>query len=143
MKKTRFFLMAVLCLMISAIAKADDTPIAPEALPQTAKTFIKTNFSGKKIIYAEKDWNSYECRLDDGTKVEFNKKGDWKKVDCKNNTPVPAAIVPKAIQEYVAANFKGNVVTKIEKEHSGYEIELSNNIDLKFNKQGQFIGMDD
>lgn len=143
MKKTRFFLMAVLCLMISVVAKADDTPIAPEALPQDAKTFVQTNFAGKKIIYAEKDWNSYECRLDDGTKIEFNKKGAWKKIDCKGNTPVPKALVPTAIQNYVTSNFKGCVVTKIEKERSGYEVELSNDIDLRFNNKGKFIGMDD
>lgn len=143
MKKTKIFLMAVFCLMISAIAKADDTPIAPETLPQDAKTFVQTNFSGKKIIYAEKDWNSYECRLDDGTKIEFNKKGVWQKIDCKGMTAVPAAIVPKAIQKYVDSNFQNCVVTKIDKERYGYEVELSNDIDLRFNYKGQFIGMDD
>lgn len=143
MKQTKFFLMAVLCLMVSAVAKADDTPIAPDALPAEAKTFVATNFSGKKIIYAEKDWNSYECRLDDGTKIEFNKKGNWKKVDCQGMTPVPAALVPDAIKTYVKTNFEGCVVTKIDKERYGYEVELSNDLDLKFNYQGVLMGMDD
>ena len=56
---------------------------------------------------------------------------------------LPAAIVPAAIQQYVSTNFPGTVITKIDKERYGYEIELSSDIDLKFNYQGVLIGMDD
>ncbi len=143
MKQTKFILMALVCLMMSSVCRADDTPIAPEALPETAKTFVASNFPGKKIIYAEKDWNSFECRLDDGTKIEFTKKGNWDKVDCPGVQAVPAAIVPEAIQKYVKTNFQGCVITKIDKERYGYEIELSNDLDLKFDYQGVLVGMDD
>lgn len=142
MKQMKFFLVALMSLLVSNVALADDTPIPVEQLPATAKTFVQTNFQGKKIIYAEKDWNSYECRLDDGTKIEFNRKGNWKKVDC-HYTPVPAAIIPQPIQQYVSTNFAGTIITKIDKERYGYDIELSNDIDLKFNYQGVLIGMDD
>lgn len=141
MKQMKYFLMALMCLVSSGIM-ADDTPIPVEQLPEVAKTFVQTNFKGQKIMYAEKDWNSYECRLADGTKIEFTKKGAWKKIDRKS-IAVPEGIVPETIQEYVKANFEGCVVTKIEKERYGYDIELSNDIDLKFNFQGVLIGMDD
>lgn len=142
MKKIKFFLAALMCLLVSNAAMADDTPIPVEQLPAVAKTFVQTNFQGKRIIYAEKDWNSYECRLDDGTKIEFNRKGTWKKVDC-HVTAVPAAIIPAPITQYVETSFPGNIITKIDKERYGYDIELSNDIDLKFNYQGALIGMDD
>ena len=59
-------------------------------------------------------------------------------------TAVPAAIIPTAIQQYVTATFPGQIITKIDKERRyGYEIELSNDIELKFNKNGMIIGMDD
>ena len=138
----KYFLMALLCLLVSNVALADDTPIPVEQLPVAAKTFVQTNFQGKRILYAEKDWNSYECRLDDGTKIEFNRKGNWKKVDC-HMTAVPAAIIPELIQQYVTTNFPGTIITKIDKERYGYDIELSNDIDLKFNYQGALIGLDD
>ena len=141
MKVMRFLLMALMCLMTSSIM-ADDTPIPVEQLPEAAKVFVKDNFKGQKIIYAEKDWNSFECRLADGSKIEFNKKGTWKKIDRKA-IAVPAGIVPETIMEYVKANFPGCDVTKIEKERYGYQIELSNDIDLRFNYQGVLIGMDD
>lgn len=137
----KYFLMALMCLVSSNIF-ADDTPIPVEQLPEAAKTFVQANFKGQKIVYAEKDWNSFECRLADGTKIEFTKKGAWKKIDRKA-AAVPEAIVPASIQEYVKANYEGCIVTKIDKERYGYDIELSNDLDLKFNFQGVLIGMDD
>ena len=142
MKQVKFFLMALLCLMVSGVALADDKPIPAEQLPADAKTFVQTFFAGKKILFAEKDWNSYECRLDDGTKIEFNRKGKWKEVDC-HMKEVPAGIIPSTITEYVKANFPGCVITKVDKERYGYDIGLSNDLDLKFNYQGVLIGMDD
>ncbi len=144
MKKIKFFLMAVICLVVSNVAKADDdTPIPVEQLPAAAKSFVYSNFEGRKIIYAEMDWDSYECRLDNGTKVKFDRRGTWKKVDCEGMTVVPAALVPVAILQYVKVNFAGCSVTKIDKEHHGYDIELSNDLELKFNHQGMLVGIDD
>ena len=142
MKQVKMILIALMAFFVSNVAMADDTPIPVENLPATAKTFVQTNFPTAKILYAEKDWNSSECRLDDGTKVEFNRKGNWKKVDCHMKA-VPAAIIPEASQQYVTTNFQGVIISKIDKERYGYDIELSNDIDLKFNYQGALIGMDD
>lgn len=143
MKKIKFLLMAIVCLMVSNVAKADDTPIPAEQLPAAAKTFLQTNFAGMRVLYAEKDWKTYECHLEDGTKVEFTKKGEWKKVDRQRIAAVPVDLAPATIQQYVNANFPNCTVTKIDKERHGYEVELSNDIDLKFNFQGMLIGMDD
>ena len=141
MKQIKFFLVAVMSIVVANVAMSDDRPILPDQLPQNAKAFIQSNFQGKKVMYAEKDWNSYECHLDDGTKIEFSRKGNWDKVDC-HFSPVPANIVPAVIRQYVKANYAGIEITKIDKERYGYEIELSNDLELKFNHQGTLIGMD-
>ena len=39
--------------------------------------------------------------------------------------------------------FPNAEIVKIDKERHGYDIELSNDIELKFNKKGAFMGMDD
>lgn len=44
MKQTRFLLLAVLCLLVASVAKADDTPIPVGQLPAAAKTFVQANF---------------------------------------------------------------------------------------------------
>ena len=143
MKRMRLLFIALLSMMVTSVAFADDKPIPVEKLPAAARTFVDTNFPGKKILYAEKDWNSYECRLDDGTKIDFTSKGEWKQVDCHGMSAVPAVIVPEAIKQYVETNFSNCMITKIDKERHGYDIELSNDLELRFNHQGALIGMDD
>ncbi len=143
MKTFKSLFVAFVCMMVSNVALADDRPIPVEKLPAAARTFVDTNFPGKKILYAEKDWNSYECRLDDGTKIDFTSKGEWKQVDCHGMSAVPAVLVPEAIKQYVETNFSNCMITKIDKERHGYDIELSNDLELRFNHQGALIGMDD
>ncbi len=143
MKKINVLVLTLACLMFSTISCANDKPIPVDKLPVPAKAFVEKHFQGKSIVYAEKDGRDYECRLSDGTKVAFNKKGDWKNVDANDKTAVPAVLVPSAIMQYVASNFPGSIITKIEKERYGYDIELSNDLELKFNHQGALLRIDD
>lgn len=146
MKIFKLFAAALTCLLFSPLtSRADDHPIAANQLPAAAQEFIAQNFPGKTVAYAEKDGGfakSYEVTLNDGTKIDFNGQGAWDKVDT-HTTAVPAAIIPSAIAQYVATNFAGQVITKIDKERHGYDIELSSGMDLKFNNSGAFMGFDD
>lgn len=146
MKTTRLFLVAVICLMQSVTSMADDRMIPVSQLPAAVKTFVANNFPGKNIAYAEKDvefmGTKYEVMLNDGAKIDFDKKGNWDKVDCETYA-VPAALIPASIAQYVKTNFPGTIIIKIDKERYGYDIELSNDIELKFNQSGALVGMDD
>ena len=144
MKTTKLFLVAVICMLAQSLTSlADDRMIPVSQLPAVVKTFVTKNFSGKTIAYASKDvefmGTKYEVMLNDGAKI---KKGNWDNVDCETYA-VPTALVPAAIAQYVKANFPGTKIVKIDKERHGYDIELSNDIELKFNKNGALIGMDD
>ena len=142
MKQIKIFAMALVCLMMVAVnAMADDRPVPVQSLPAAAKQFVAANFPGATIVYAAKDDGKYETTLSTGAKVDFTKKGVWDKVDC-HTTAVPAAIVPAAIAAYVKASFPNTVITKIDKERYGYEIELSNDIELKFNHAGVMMAID-
>jgi uncharacterized protein YuzE len=133
-------------LLQSVTCLADDKIIPVEQLPAPAKTFVKKYFPQATIEYATKDTEfmgtTYEVRLSDGTEVDFDKKGNWDNVDCKTKA-VPASLVPAAIAQYVKAHYPNTVIVKIDKERGGYEIELSNDLDLKFNSKGKLIGIDD
>ena len=146
MKTIRFYMVALMSLIAVTTCFADDKMILPEQLPAAAKEFLQTHFPDNGILFAQKDNDGlkkkFEVRLKDGTEVDFDKKGEWEKVDCKMKA-VPAVLVPEAIATYVNANFPGEMIVKIDKERYGYDIELSNDLDLKFNKQGMLIGMDD
>ena len=147
MNKNKFFLVALLCMLLQSVTcLADDKIIPVDQLPATAKTFVKKYFPQATIEYATKDTEfmgtTYEVRLSDGTEVDFDKKGNWDNVDCKTKA-VPASLVPAAIAQYVKAHYPNTVIVKIDKERGGYEIELSNDLDLKFNSKGKLIGIDD
>jgi uncharacterized protein YuzE len=147
MNKNKFFLVALLCMLLQSVTcLADDKIIPVEQLPASAKTFVKKYFPQATIEYATKDTEfmgtTYEVRLSDGTEVDFDKKGNWDNVDCKTKA-VPASLVPAAIAQYVKAHYPNTVIVKIDKERGGYEIELSNDLDLNFNSKGKLIGIDD
>ena len=147
MKKSVFFLAALMCMMMNSVATfANDRIIPAEQLPAAAKTFIQKNFPGQAVSYAklDRDFNktTYEVCLSNGVELEFDKNGAMDKVDC-HYSAVPANLVPATIANYVKTHFAGATVVKIDKERYGYDVELSNDLDLKFNAQGQFLRIDD
>lgn len=146
MKITHLLMTALVAVAASAVCLADDRPIPVEQLPAAAKAFVKEHFPENPIVYAKIDIEmqktEYEARLNDGSKVEFDEQGNWKEVDCHYKA-VPAALVPKTIAEYVQAKFPDIAVTKIARKWYGYEVELLSDLDLRFDKEGAFIGFDD
>lgn len=143
MRHFKMMLMAFAAMMMCTITCcADDKPIPADQLPSAAKTFVKKHFQGQTITYAEKDADSFEARLNNGVKVEFDKKGNWDAVESKTQ-PVPSELVPPIILNYVRSTYTDAFVTKIDKERNGYELELSNGLELKFNKKGFLTEIDD
>lgn len=80
--------------------------------------------------------------LTSGAEIDFNSKGEWYEVDTKR-AALPASIVPAYISDYVKANFSNEYITKIEKDWYGLEVELTNDLNLKFNKKGDLREIDD
>ena len=147
-KQVRKFVMTVACILLLSVAGyADDTPVVADQLPAAVKTFVAKHFPKQKVVFAERDSDflektKFELRLGDGSKVEVYKDGTWNKVENKTSG-VPAGLIPKGIAGYVKENYAAFPVIKVEKERYGYEVELSNGLELKFNEQSQLIGMDD
>ena len=81
------------------------------------------------------------CVLQNGTKLEFDKKGNLTEIDCKQDI-VPAQLIPQAIRNYLKDNYAGQSVKKIEMNKNEYEVELVNGLDLTFNKHFQLIDID-
>lgn len=129
------------------IAKADnDKPISISELPKKSLEFIQQYFPKKEVSYAkmEKDlWDKkYEVVFVNGEKIEFDKNGEWKEVECKLSA-VPEAIIPEQIKTYITKQYPQVKVLKIERDSKKYEVELSNKLDLKFNLKFQLIEIDD
>lgn len=116
-------------------------------LPAPARELIKKHFPNTKISYINIDKDifqstSYDVTLSDGTKVDFNNKGEWTEVDCQKMA-VPAGFIPSAISKYIKENFAGQKIVKIERGRKGSEVALSNGLDVKFDPYGGFLKLDD
>lgn len=139
-------LFVILTATISASAR-DIYSHDVSVLPAAAQTIIKNNFKAKvSHIKIDKDFGritDYDVVLTDGSEITFDSKGNWKDVEVGANETVPAAFVPTAISAYVKANQKNAKIVGIEKHRSGYDVELSNGVDMKFNSDGKFLRYDD
>ena len=64
-----------------------------------------------------------------------------RQVECKDSQ-VPAAIVPAKIASYVTEKYPDSRIVEIDRDLRGYEIELSNDVKLKFDRKGEFTSID-
>lgn len=146
MKKIMFLLTLVFSLSVVNAFGFNDKVISKNQLPAQAQSFLNENFADAKISYAKLETDflerSYEVVLADGTKLEFTNKGSWKEVDCRYGE-VPSAIVPAPIKNYISENYSGSRVLKIERDSRGYEVKLSNKLELKFNNDFKIVDIDD
>ena len=140
--------MIAICCMLSCnvVANADnDKPISVNALPAKAQSLLNQHFNGQKVMLATIESGviskSYDVVLKNGTKLEFDKKGNLTEIDCKQDI-VPAQLIPQAIRNYLKDNYAGLSVKKIEMNKNEYEVELVNGLDLTFNKHFQLIDID-
>ena len=148
MKRMIRVLMTVICCMMScnmAANAGNGKPISVNALPAKAQTLLNNHFNSQKVMLATIESGvvsrSYDVVLQNGTKLEFDKKGNLTEINCKQGI-VPALLIPQAIKNYLKDNYAGQSVKKIEMNKNEYEVELTNGLDLTFNKHFQLIDID-
>ena len=138
-------LSAVIVCMASISCSAKNVVIKVQDLPQQAQSFLDTHFKTSEISLVVKDGNEYDIRFENGWEVEFNHKGQWEKIDCKRDS-VPSSVIsilPEAIPSYLRSNYENAFITEIGLDHSGYDVELSNGLDIEFSSNGRFKIIDD
>lgn len=132
---------------ITTTAAARDTYSRDvSVLPAAAQSVLKQNFKSQvSVIKIDKDFgrvSDYEVILADGTEITFDRSGNWENVEVGRKSSVPSAFVPKQISDFVKTQQKGQKIIGIEKDRSGYEVELSNGVDMKFDRNGKFLKYD-
>ena len=108
--------------------------------------FVTQYFPNATVQMVMPDEDDIDVVLDDYTKIEFKLNHEWKKVDCEHSTTytsVPAELVPEQITAYVNTNFPNTAIKKLEKKFRGWEIELNNGLELKFNSNFRLMEIDD
>ncbi len=146
-KKILALLLALVALVSVPSAVAGDRPITFERLPQAAQQFVKKHFASYQISIVKLDEEllekSYDIIFTDGTKIEFDRKGNWQDIDSKHSA-VPASVIPAQIANYLSKHHPNEQVRQIERtRRRGYQVELSSGADLVFDSKYRFVGFDD
>ena len=128
-------------LMTILLSCSCNKNIDGSGLPETAQAFLSNYYASVSVSRVEREFEDgspvYEVYMANGHEVTFGLDGNWLTVDAPDRTAIPAGIVPEAIASYLNANFSGVGVNEIDRTSYGYEVDLLNGLDLKFNKDGK------
>lgn len=144
--KKLFVAFAVIFSVLTASARSNyshDIEVLPEAAQAVLKQNFKADVSHIKIGKEFGKIRKYDVVLTDGSEISFDKHGNWNDIEVGRYESVPKALIPRPISTFVNNNQNRYSVTGIEKSHSGYDVELSNGVEMKFTEKGKFIRYDD
>lgn len=144
-KKTIMALVCLLTVATTALA-SDDKPVTIKQMPNAAQQVLNQYFGNRKVALSKMDAGMFDKAYDviftDGDKIEFDRNGRWTEISSKRKG-VPAQLVPQPIRHYVQSNYSKERITGIERSKKGYSVDLSNGLEIKFNKKFQVVGIDD
>lgn len=109
-------------------------------LPQRSVDFIDEHFSSERIAdidvddnwYNISDSETYEVEFDNGTELDFNKKGEITEIETEDRASIPLTVFPESIRSKIEREYPNAEVVTWEKEKDGHEIELRDGTELWF-----------
>lgn len=144
-KSLSVFSLLLFTLGFVSCSNDDDQPKEFTQLPQAAQSFLSTYFMNatySKIDYDKGDME-YKVELSNGYDITFNMDGDWVEVDAPEGMTIPEGIAPTKISDYVSQYYANYGINDIEVTYMGYNVELTNGLELQFNKDGNTVNGND
>lgn len=127
----------------------NESVISANNLPVNAQNFVSKNFGNMEFVHAIKEVDrnitTYNIQLKDGTKIEFTDNGDWIEVKNGLGKAIPNKFFPENIKKYLQTKYPKVDAKSIDMDTKDKEIKvelLQNNVDLKFDLNGNFIKID-
>lgn len=143
--KKLFAIMASMMFTMSACADYKQI-IQFNELPQAAQDFVTQYYNTTDIMHIETEQDGltkdYTVYLNNGTQIDFEHNGELESIDCQRSA-VPEGIVPQAINTYVKTNYPNLFIVEYHVEYRRLTVELNNEWELVFDKNGKFLGIDD
>ncbi len=130
-------------------ATAKEKSVQLTELPKKAQQYIATHFKGGKMTsatqdmdFGDRDYTVYMTAKGIPFKLEFDKKGNIEDVESQNNTALPTTVVPAKIRAYITKNYPNNKIVEWSQDGRLQKIELDNDLELLFRKNGTFVKID-
>lgn len=144
----QFGLILVSLLLSTMALFADNEKITRDksVLPSVSRNFLSANFGQRDISHIKIESNllgtkGYDVILTNGVNVEFDKAGEWKEIEARHSF-IPLTALPQRIADYIRKNFPDNTVISVDKDTREYEVKLNNDLELKFDRNGNFKKFD-
>ncbi len=129
------------------ITKSDDV-ISTASLPQPILDYITSNYPNIMVQKAEVESNgNYEVTLENNLELIFNSNGEFLGIDDDEHDDygdsyINPANLPQIILDFITTNYPGETIEEAEIENNNnYEVELSNDLTLVFDENGNFLGI--
>lgn len=119
-----------------------------DTVPENSKNFITEFFPNHTISIVEKNRITaengavYEVIFSNRDEVEFDANGNWVKVEAQGRNSIPTGFILPNIVNYITTNYPTTSIHQIEKKAFGFEVELTNDLDLIFDAKGEFVRID-
>lgn len=160
MKRNNIVLAGILALTLSVTAckkESSDNVAGVEVnegvtLPDSMYSFIMSVFpkvavkETKELGQPNYYGSTHSANLDNNMKIDFDREGNWTEVEMLDNSAIPMEFLQKEIPTilaYVQSNYPNVSIIEVDKDsRRGFEVSLSDNLELVFNQQQEFIGLD-
>ena len=142
----KHFLLLIAATLTFSAASAQDSKVTFNDLPADAINFVRQHFLVDHIasVWKDTDYNDeeYTVIFRDGLEIEFNGNGDWKELKARHGK-VPDHVVPEKILAHVSATFPFESIKEVSRNltKKRYEAELTDDQELKFDENFNFIGV--
>lgn len=138
-----FFIFLITAITTHSVT-AQKKYLAPEDAPSQIKEYAKKHFPNGKIAYVKKKeklhYTQYKVKLNTLEELEFD--GDFNIYEIESKHALPKSVIPKPIWQYVAKNYPNNTIREWKLKKNGRKVELDNDLDLLFDKNGLFLKID-
>lgn len=135
---------------LNLTAQLSDAYVNPASLPQSILNYISTNYPDNTITEAEiEDNNNFEVELNNDVELVFDQQGNFLGIDDDSDDDfgdedIAVGDLPENIRTFINTHFSGATIEEAERENNGnYEIELSDDTELVFDSNGNFLGRAD
>lgn len=139
-------LIPIALVLIALLLNDRKRPLAVPELPVAVQEFLREHWSDNKVAYAtvETDWfdKEYKVVFVDGSKMEFNRRGEWKEIECKYGR-VPDTMIPEPIRARLSELYGEYEVVGIERDRREYEVKLANRLEVTFDRSFRVVDIDD
>lgn len=121
-----------------------DRLIYLDNLPSFINEYIKTHFASHRILKAVQGRDgfrkTYEVILDGEIEIGFNGRGEV--IEIEGGSQLPYSVIPEKISDFISINYPDNVIFEWEIDKRTQEVELDSGLELIFDLDGEFLGIE-